>query len=148
MTSPARVAADIAALLPSTDPLGQLARQRLAVAVRHQETALTERLTGPQDAPEGMRATSTDPDKGAAAASGSGTAAAAAYSPIEAPVARKSAGRTETYQVEGPDGRLATVTRDLDTGEQTTTYPDGGTYELAPLAETVHPDIPPTRVAG
>ncbi|RBY94086.1 hypothetical protein DQ244_01620 [Blastococcus sp. TBT05-19] len=38
MTSPARVAADVAAVLPLDDPLGQLARRRLADAAREQES--------------------------------------------------------------------------------------------------------------
>ena len=101
------------------------------------------------DVPAGTRITSTEATPQVVGASGGAAVAAYAVLPPEAaPVARKSAGRTETYQVEGPDGRLATVTRDLDTGEQTTTNADGGTYELAPLAETANPDVPPTRVAG
>ncbi|RBY94827.1 hypothetical protein DQ244_06085 [Blastococcus sp. TBT05-19] len=108
---------------------------------------MAEQLTGPQDAPEGVRASTVDAPRDAPA-SGLGTAPAAMYAPGEQPVARKSAGRTETYQVQGPDGRMATITRDIDTGAQTTTYPDGDVYELAPLAETINPHIPSTRVAG
>lgn len=42
MASPARVAADVAAVLPLDDPLGQLARRRLARAVRDQEQSMID----------------------------------------------------------------------------------------------------------
>ncbi|RBY94828.1 hypothetical protein DQ244_06090 [Blastococcus sp. TBT05-19] len=45
MTSPARVAANVAALLPLNDPLGQMARRRLALAAREQE----HRMIDPRD---------------------------------------------------------------------------------------------------
>lgn len=108
---------------------------------------MAEELIGPQDAPEGMRATTTSPDPHASERA-TGAVPAAVYMPEPEPVPVASQGRTETYTVEGPDGRPVTVSRDLDTGEQTTTYPDGTVYRQGPLAEQASPLATPTRLAA
>lgn len=83
-------------------------------------------VTAPGDGPADTTdptesASSATPDKGAAAAAGYGTVNAVVALPKRA---RKPAApakdRTETYEVEGPDGNPVKVTRNIDTGETST----------------------------
>jgi hypothetical protein len=106
---------------------------------------MSEQLTGPQDAPEGFRATTTSADP-SAARTGDGAVPAALYTPEPQPVPVQSQGRTETYDVEGPDGRMVRVTRDLDTGEQTTTHPDGRVFREGPHAQQANSLATPSRL--
>lgn len=67
------------------------------------------------------RATSVEPDKAAAAAAGYGTVNAVVPLPApERPDEGKKDERTETYKVNGPDGKLVTVRHNIDTGETST----------------------------
>lgn len=75
---------------------------------------------GPADTldPE-ERASSATPDKGAAAKAGYGTVNAVVKLPKRKVVAKGGdADRTETYEVEGPNGEPVKVTRNMDTGER------------------------------
>ncbi|RZT87466.1 hypothetical protein EV383_4390 [Pseudonocardia sediminis] len=80
----------------------------------------------PGDAPHDTtdpyeRATSVEPDKAAAAAAGYQTVNAVIPLPQpEEPEHDKGPDRVEKYQVRGPDGKLVTVTHNLDTGETET----------------------------
>lgn len=86
--------------------------------------SVTEPGDGPADTTDPTEfASSATPDKGAAALAGYGTVNAVVKVPArKSPRAAKPAEgdeRTETYDVEGPDGNMVTVTRNIDTGETT-----------------------------
>ncbi len=67
------------------------------------------------------RATSVEPDKAAAARAGFGTVNAVIPLPEpERPKVERGEDRIEKYEATGPDGKLVTVTHNLDTGETTT----------------------------
>ncbi len=67
------------------------------------------------------RVTSVSPDKAAAAAAGHQTVnAVVPLPPIEAPEADKAKPRTETYNAVRPDGTRVKVSRNLETGETST----------------------------
>ncbi len=83
-------------------------------------------ITAPGDGPADTldpteRASSASPDKGAAAAKGFGTVNAVVKLPDRKrrEPANKEKDRTESYEVEGPDGEMVSVTRNIDTGEVT-----------------------------
>jgi len=83
----------------------------------------TEPGDGPADTTDPTEnASSATPDKGAAALAGFGTVNAVVKVPARKSRAAKrddSADRTETYEVEGPDGNPVKVTRNIETGETT-----------------------------
>lgn len=86
--------------------------------------SVTEPGDGPADTTDPTeRASSATPDKGAAAAAGFGTVNAVVKLPDRKRRpnrdADKAEDRTETYEVEGPDGDMVTVTRNIETGETT-----------------------------
>jgi hypothetical protein len=80
-------------------------------------------VTEPGDAPFDTldpeeRASSSTPDKGAAARAGFGVVnAVVSLPPVETPKAERGEDRIERYEVTGPDGKLVSVTHNLDTGE-------------------------------
>lgn len=81
-------------------------------------------VTQPGDAPFDTllpeeNATSVTPDKGAAAREGFGVVNAVTVLPVRKRRVEKREGgdRTETYEVEGPNGEPVKVTRNIETGE-------------------------------
>ena len=65
------------------------------------------------------RVSSVTPDKAAAAAGGYGSVSAVVSVPARKrrEPTRTGPDRTETYEVEAPDGQLVTVNRNIETGE-------------------------------
>lgn len=105
-------------------------------------------ITAPGDGPADTldpteRASSATPDKGAAARAGYGTVNAVVKLPDRKSRRRandpseKADDRTETYEVEGPDGEPVKVTRNIETGEVTKAG-DGSSAKAAgqPKADT------------
>lgn len=83
--------------------------------------SVTEPGDGPADTTDPTEAASSvSPDKGAAAQAGYGTVnAVVPLKPRRRPERDKGKDRTETYEVEGPDGEPVKVTRNIETGEVT-----------------------------
>ena len=82
--------------------------------------SVTEPGDGPADTTDPTeRASSASPDKGAAATAGFGTVNAVVKLPDRKrrEPTDKPQDRTESYEVEGPDGEPVTLTRNIETGE-------------------------------
>lgn len=82
--------------------------------------SVTEPGDGPADTTDPTeQASSATPDKGAAAEAGYGTVNAVVKLPDRKrrEPKDKPKDRTETYEVEGPNGEMVTVTRNMETGE-------------------------------
>ncbi len=81
--------------------------------------SIVEPGDGPADTTDPTeRAISVEPDKAAAALAGYQTVnAVVPFQEPEREAEPEKEHRTETYKVPGPNGKLVTVTRDLETGE-------------------------------